>query len=150
MGPASDWRAVDPTAATKCKGSEHFELAAEGWQLVQKAEETVSQTPTTKGSGYLHVLCDLMARKKLPNKSKENRMSSLWHQDHHFEKVCRSKHGTKSAKTPDMKTQYSTQLCEVTPTDSIKGTTLDRHVFNKFTKELLRRRSNPNHTSGYR
>ena len=63
--------------------------------------------------------------------------------DHHFEKMCRGKQGTKPAKSTEHEDTISDSLCGVTSTDSTKGTSLAHHIFNKFTKEWLRRRSKP-------
>ena len=60
--------------------------------------------------------------------------------DHHFEKVCRSKNGTRPAKDTGHEDAI---LCKITSADNTKSTTLDCHVFDKFTKEWLRRKSKP-------
>ena len=63
--------------------------------------------------------------------------------DHHFEKVCRSKHVTRPEKNAEHEDAVFDALCEITSTDSTESTTLDHHVFDKFTKEWLRRQSKP-------
>ena len=63
--------------------------------------------------------------------------------DHHFEKVCRSKHVTRPAKNAEHEDAVFDTLCEITSTDSTESTALDHHVFDKFTKEWLRRQSKP-------
>ena len=82
--------------------------------------------------------------------------------DHHFEKVCRNKNGARPAAkdaehedaisdtpcedtTPDVLCgdTASDVLCEITSTDCTERTTLTHHVFNKVTKEWLRKRSKP-------
>ncbi len=62
--------------------------------------------------------------------------------DHHFEKMCRSKHPrpTKGAEQGDA---IFDTLCGITSADSTKSTTLDHHVFDKVTKEWLRKQSKP-------
>ena len=80
--------------------------------------------------------------------------------DHHFE-VCRNKNGARPAAkdaehedmisdtcedtTPDVLCgdTASDVLCEITSTDCTEHTTLTHHVFNKVTKEWLRKRSKP-------
>ena len=61
--------------------------------------------------------------------------------DHHFEKMCRGKHGTKPAKNAEHEDTISDTLCQVTSTDNTKRASVDHHVFDKFTKGWLRRRS---------
>ena len=61
--------------------------------------------------------------------------------DHHFEKMCRGKHGAKPAKTTGHEDVISDTLCQVTSTEGTKRASLAHHVFDKFTKEWLRRRS---------
>ena len=63
--------------------------------------------------------------------------------DHHLEKVCRSKQVMRPAKDAEHEDAVFDTLCEITSTDSTKSTALDHHVFDKFTKEWLRRRSKP-------
>lgn len=58
--------------------------------------------------------------------------------DHHYEKMCRRKQGS-----PHHEDTVSDSLCGVTSADRGKTATLPHHVFNKFTKEWLRRRSKP-------
>lgn len=61
--------------------------------------------------------------------------------DHHFEKMCRGKHGAKPAKSTGHEDAISDTLCQVTSTESTKKASLAHHIFDKFTKEWLRRRS---------
>ena len=61
--------------------------------------------------------------------------------DHHFERMCRSKHKAKPAKDTEHEDTISDVLCQVESLKSAKGTSLDHHVFDKFTKGWLRRRS---------
>ena len=63
--------------------------------------------------------------------------------DHHFEKVCRSKHVTRPAKKAEHEDAVFETLCEITSTDSTKSAALDHHVFDEFTKEWLRGQSKP-------
>ena len=57
--------------------------------------------------------------------------------------MCRSKSGTRPAKDTGHEDAIFDTLCEITSADNTKGTTLDDHVFDKFTKERLRRQSKP-------
>ena len=63
--------------------------------------------------------------------------------DHHFEMMCKSKHGVRPAKDTGHEDAIFDTLCEITSADSTKSTTLDHHIFDKFTKEWLRRQSKP-------
>ena len=63
--------------------------------------------------------------------------------DHHFKEVCRAKHCPKLAKDTDHEDMVSESLRRVTSTNGIKVSRLTHHVFDKFTKEWLRRRSKP-------
>ena len=58
--------------------------------------------------------------------------------DHHFERMCRSRHGTKPVEREDT---ISDSLCQATSTDNTKRARMDHHVFDKLTKAWLRRRS---------
>ena len=62
--------------------------------------------------------------------------------DHHFEKMCRGKHSAKSTKSTEHEDAIF-DTCEITSADGTKSTTLDHHVFDRFTKEWLRRHSKP-------
>ena len=57
--------------------------------------------------------------------------------------MCRSKNGTRTAKDTGHEDAIFDTLCEITSADNTKSTTLDHHVFDKFTKEWLRRQSKP-------
>ena len=59
------------------------------------------------------------------------------------QKVCRSKNGTRPVKDTRHEDAIFDTLCEITSPDNTKSTTLDHHVFDKFTKEWLRRQSKP-------
>ena len=61
--------------------------------------------------------------------------------DHHFEKMCRGKHGAKPVKSTEHKDTISDTVCQITSTDpdSTKRASVDHHVFDKFTKARLRR-----------
>ena len=61
--------------------------------------------------------------------------------DHHFEKMCRGKLGMKSANSTEHEDAISNMLCEVVSTNDTKRTSLAHHVFDKVTKEWMRRRS---------
>lgn len=63
--------------------------------------------------------------------------------DHHFEKMCRSKNGTRSTRSTEHESAIFDTLCEITSVVSTKSTTLDHHVFNRSTKEWSRRQSKP-------
>ena len=60
--------------------------------------------------------------------------------DHHFEKVCRVKNGTKTTEHGDA---IFDTLCGLSSTDNSNSTPLDHHIFNQFTKGWLRRQSKP-------
>ena len=68
---------------------------------------------------------------------------NLCDKNNHFEKMCRSKHDTRSAKNAEQDDAIFDTLCEITSTDSTKSTTLDHHVFDEHTKEWLRKQSKP-------
>ena len=68
---------------------------------------------------------------------------NLCDKNNHFEKMCRSKHDTRSAKNTKQDDAIFDTLCEITSTDSTKSTTLDHHVFDEHTKEWLRKQSKP-------
>ena len=59
--------------------------------------------------------------------------------DHHFEKMCRSKHGAKPTRSTEHEDTISDTLCQVSSTDSTKRASMDHHVFDKLTKTWLRR-----------
>ena len=61
--------------------------------------------------------------------------------DHHFERMCRGKHGAKPAKSTEHEDAMFDTLCQVTSTGSTKRASLAHHIFDKLTKEWLRRRS---------
>ena len=61
--------------------------------------------------------------------------------DHHFEKMCRDKQGAQSAISAKHEDALTDVLCEVTSMASIKRTSLTHHVFDKLTKQWLKRRS---------
>ena len=68
---------------------------------------------------------------------------NLCDKNNHFEKMCRSKHDTRSAKNAEQDDAIFDTLCEIMSTDSTKSTTLDHHVFDEHTKEWLRKQSKP-------
>ena len=59
--------------------------------------------------------------------------------DHHFEKMCRGK----LTGDTEREDTISDTLCGITSVDSTRSTSLDHHIFNKFTKEWLRKKSKP-------
>ena len=63
--------------------------------------------------------------------------------DHHLDKRCMGKHGAKPAKGTEHEDSISATLCQITSADpdSTKKASVDHHVFDKFTKAWLRRRS---------
>ena len=64
--------------------------------------------------------------------------------DHHFEKVCKGKRSQKKpTKDADHEDMISESLCEVTTTSDTKATNLAHHIFDKFTKEWLKKQSKP-------
>ena len=63
--------------------------------------------------------------------------------NHHFERMCRGKQGTRSTKNTEHDDAISDTLCEITSVDSTKSTTLDHHVFDNLTIECSRRQSKP-------
>ncbi len=100
-----------------------------GRQFIPKAEKTAT---TDKTPGYLHILWDQGAQEKPPNKDQANRAYGTkcnhCDKDHHFEKVCRVKNGTKT-------TEHGDAIFDnPNPT---------HHIFDQFTKGWLRRQSKP-------
>ena len=63
--------------------------------------------------------------------------------NHHFERMCRGKQGTRSTRNTEHDDAISDTLCEITSVDSTKSTTLDHHVFDNLTREWSRRQSKP-------
>ncbi len=70
--------------------------------------------------------------------------------DHHHEKMCRRKRDAKTveledtvSESPDHEDTVADSLCGVKLADHARTTALPHHVFNRFTKEWLRRRSKP-------
>ena len=57
--------------------------------------------------------------------------------------MCRGKHGAKPAKSTEHEDAISNALCQITSMDpdSTKRASVDHHVFDKFTRAWLRRRS---------
>ena len=63
------------------------------------------------------------------------------HKDHHFERMCRAKRGAKPAENTEHEDGISDTLCPITSVGNTKRASVDHHVFDKFTKGWLRRRS---------
>ena len=82
-------------------------------------------------------------RNAQPLASSATTATKTTNKDHHFETMCRGKHGAKPAKSSKHEDAISDTLCPITSTDldSTKIASVDHHVFDKFTKAWLRRRS---------
>ena len=60
--------------------------------------------------------------------------------EHHFEKVCRSRHGTNVAES---ESAVFDNVCDITSTNNTKGVTLNHHIFDQSTRKWSMRQSKP-------